>query len=101
MEGVLCQVVRWVDDEPQPGWVEARFTDALGQGWSFFDKPPIFGVDVSSSTDFPVAAMIRCEVLGPSEKNPGERFLEIQLFDGEADDGTVRFHVRPDQICPA
>jgi hypothetical protein len=28
---VRCQLVRWIDDEPQPGWVEARLADVNGR----------------------------------------------------------------------
>lgn len=51
-------VVRWVGDEPQPGWVEAQFTDAAGETWTFFDKPPIFEppgtMPLTASTAYPV-----------------------------------------------
>lgn len=37
-----CEAVRWVNDEPQPGLVEVRFTDARRQQWAFIGKWPVF-----------------------------------------------------------
>jgi hypothetical protein len=60
----MCQVVRWVADEPQPGLVEAQFADAAGQMWSFIDKEPIFCAEpVGKRSRFPVAAAIRCQII--------------------------------------
>ncbi len=38
-----CEAIRWVDDEPRPGLVEVRFTDAHQQQWAFVGKWPVFG----------------------------------------------------------
>jgi hypothetical protein len=62
---VACQVVRWVADEPLPGLVEAQLTDSDGQVWSFTDKKPIFcSQEVGRLSRFPLAAAIRCQVIG-------------------------------------
>jgi hypothetical protein len=42
---VRWHTIRWVSEEPQPGWVEVRMTDAFGREWIFLDKPAIFGGD--------------------------------------------------------
>lgn len=98
MDSVRCDVVRWVADSPQPGWVEAHLTDANGRRWLFFDKPPIFGAGIDRSSKFPVPASIRCEVLSDGEDRE-EAVVEIRLLDGvEAQDGTARFLVPADQI---
>jgi hypothetical protein len=98
MESVRCDVVRWVADNPRPGWVEAHLTDAKGRRWLFFEKPPVFGTGLDRSSHFPVPAAIPCEVVSDGgELEAG--LVEIRLLDGvQAQDGTVRFLVRADQV---
>jgi hypothetical protein len=57
-------IVRWVADDPQPGIVEARITDADGRQWSFLDKVAIFDMagTINRSSDYPHPGLIRCEV---------------------------------------
>ncbi|MFE5325427.1 hypothetical protein ACFRCG_03250 [Embleya sp. NPDC056575] len=59
-----CVVVRRVDDEPFPGWVEAGFTDAVGHRWSLLDKPSIFAATGGLGPDsaYPVEAAVACVV---------------------------------------
>ena len=99
MQEVRCELVRWIADEPQPGWVEACFTDANGHRWSFFDKPPVFGALISRSSILPVAGVIKCEVVASRSDERGKEILEIRLLDGvESEKGLVRFEVRADQV---
>lgn len=60
-----CEAVRWVSDDPIPGWLEVTFTDAAGQLWRVFDKPPVFGssVELNRDSPFPVAVELDCEIL--------------------------------------
>jgi len=60
-----CTAIRWVNDEPFPGWVEVSFTDADGRSWSVFDKPPIFGASTELTPDapYPVAVLLDCVIL--------------------------------------
>ena len=60
-----CEIVRWVADEPQPGVVEARVTDADGRQWSFLDKVAIFDMTgtVGPESSYTQPGLIRCEVL--------------------------------------
>ena len=60
-----CEAVRWVSDEPFPGWIEVTFTDVDGHLWRVFDKPPIFGspADLDRDSPFPVAVELDCEIL--------------------------------------
>jgi hypothetical protein len=60
-----CLAIRWVSDEPQPGWVEVLMTDADGRTWRFLDKPPIFdaGDHLRSCSDYPVPVVVRVRVL--------------------------------------
>ena len=102
MFAVRCEVVRWVADEPFPGWVEASLTDALGRHWTFFDKPPVFGPDIGRSSEFPMPGMIRCEVVSSPRDDLGAEFLEIRLLDGvESEEGSSRFLVPTGAVIPA
>ena len=60
-----CEAVRWVDDEPQPGLIEVRFTDAHHQQWAFIDKWPVFagGDDLSPDSRYPAEVSILCDIL--------------------------------------
>lgn len=86
MPNLRCQIVRWVSDEPQPGWVEAQVVDAGGRVWSFFDKPPIFSNKVLGPGSGFVPGAMRCRVL--SEQG---MLLEVELLDTASEDGTTRF----------
>jgi hypothetical protein len=61
------------DDDPQPGWVEARFTDAHGEAWLFFDKWPIFSIEpLSRSSEYPVEVVLPVEVIERRASEAGE-----------------------------
>jgi hypothetical protein len=64
-----CVAVRWVSDEPPPGWVEVLLTDADGRTWQFFDKPPIFDAtgSLTSSSSFPAPVAMRVRVIEEAE----------------------------------
>ena len=102
MDEVRCEIVRWVSDEPQPGWVEASIVDARGRRWSFFDKPPVFSDgDVRQSSDFPLPGVIRCEVVSSSHADDGVEIVEVRLLDGvESTEGATRFLVRAEEVSP-
>jgi hypothetical protein len=94
-----CELTRWLADEPQPGLVEARMTDASGRTWLFVDKPPIFTNQViSPATAFPVAAGIRCEVAGRYQRDDGQAVVEVTTVDVDSVDGRHRFSVNADQL---
>ncbi|MFD3417670.1 hypothetical protein [Streptomyces decoyicus] len=61
---LLCEAVRWVDDEPWPGVVEAQFTDAAGRCWSLVDKAPIFAAmgELGPDSAYPVEVTVACVV---------------------------------------
>ena len=60
-----CEIVRWVDDEPQPGIVEAHIVDADGRTWTFLEKTAIVDCEGTAGPDsiYPCPGLIRCEVL--------------------------------------
>ena len=58
------QIVRFVDDEPQPGIVESQFRDAHGKVHSIIDKVPGFTNAVLwSDSEYPQPGFIECSVL--------------------------------------
>jgi hypothetical protein len=94
-----CELTRWLADEPQPGLVEARMTDASGRTWVFVDKPPIFTNQVvSATTAFPAAAGIRCEIAEPYQRDDGQAVVEVITIDVDSVDGEHRFGVNADQL---
>lgn len=93
-----CQIVRWVSDD-NPGWVEARFTDAAGSSWSIVDKEPIFTSEhLDSRSTFPLPGWMRCEVLGERRLSTGSRVVRAHLIDAELEDGRRHFDVLADQV---
>jgi hypothetical protein len=93
---VACRVVRWVDDEPQPGLVEAHLTDADGRLWRFIDKEPIFCTNMTGRlAQFPVAGAIRCRIIGHKPLSDGSQIVTIDTgsLDGVDSDGVTIFRV--------
>ena len=87
----LCVVVvRWVDDSPQPGLVEAQFDDAQGRRWSFLDKWPIFLTELND-LEFPKNGVIRCEIIEGVSDSVGQSVVRIStdkpdgVWDAEQD----------------
>lgn len=76
-----CQVVRWVSDDPQPGWVETQFRDADGEVWQMFDKPSVFeqpgGVSLTASTDYPVEVEMPVTVLSTRDSEVGNVVVSL------------------------
>ena len=98
MAEVACQVVRWEADEPWPGLVEAQLTDSGGRVWSFTDKEPIFLSQevVGRLSRFPVAAVIRCRVIGRELLADGREVVTVDTGrpDGlDSDRGVTIFRV--------
>lgn len=64
MPNLRVQIVRFVDEEPQPGIVESRFRDAHGVIHTIIDKVPIFTTAALwSDSEYPQPGIARCEVL--------------------------------------
>ncbi len=100
-----CEIVRWVDDEPQPGIVEARIVDADGRTWTFLDKGVIFdptGI-VGPDSVYPCPGLIGCEVLSHQrggEAGPGPILVTTSRPDAvESVHGTSQFRVTVDQLA--
>ena len=77
-----CQILRWISDEPQPGMVEATFTDAAGKPWVLIDKSAIFTSEViNESSAYPRAGVIRCEVLGRHQSPSRQDVVRVRAID--------------------
>ncbi|MGA2877084.1 MAG: hypothetical protein ABSE82_16325 [Nitrososphaerales archaeon] len=64
MRSLRVQIVRFVDEEPQPGIVESQFHDAQGQLHSIIDKVPLFtSAHLWSDSDYPQPGFIECRVV--------------------------------------
>ena len=64
MPSLRVQIVRFVDEEPQPGIVESQFRDAGGASHSVIDKVPMFTTaNLWSDTNYPQPGFIECRLL--------------------------------------
>jgi hypothetical protein len=69
MPSLRVQIVRFVDEEPQPGIVESQFRDAQDGLHSIIDKVPMFTTaHLWSDSDYPQPGFIECRVV---ERVPG------------------------------
>lgn len=103
MTSVTAQAVRWVSDEPIPGWVEVQLTDVHGVVWSLFDKPPVFdGADLlTPDAVYPIDVQVSCEVVGREVPADGTEVLTIstrQPWGVETPGGRSEFQVDPNQV---
>jgi hypothetical protein len=98
---LLCEIVAWVSDEPQPGWVEARFSDAAGKPWSVFDKSAIFTSEpINRDSPYPVEGSIRCEVRGRGTRPGGASVARVVLIDSPHGAEDREFEVNASQLEP-
>lgn len=100
---VTGRAVRWVSDEPFPGWVEVRLTDAHGVAWSLFDKPHVFDDEgrLRGNTAYPVEVRVACEVVGRGRLADGTEVLTVSTrlpWGIEAADGRTEFLVDVHQV---
>lgn len=96
-----CEILRWVDDEPLPGWVEARFTDAHGREWIFYDKPPLFAEydEITRAATYPVQSSIACEIVHTRIDEILGEIVTVSLSHGvESAEGESTFDIRTDQV---
>jgi hypothetical protein len=64
MPSLRVQIVRFVDEEPQPGIVESQFRDAEGRLHSIIDKVPSFtSAHLWSDSDYPQPGFIECRLV--------------------------------------
>jgi hypothetical protein len=60
---IPISIVRFVDDEPQPGIVECELTDAFGNRHRFIEKTAIVSTEsLSKDSLYPQMGVIACEI---------------------------------------
>jgi len=96
-------IVRWISDEPQPGWIEAHLVDAWGKEWTFEDKPYIFAGDreVSAHSTHPQPGVIRCEIVKHWRDAGDREFVTVDTelpCHVESTTGQTRFDVVSEQL---
>lgn len=97
-----CEAIRWVSDDPFPGWIEVSFTDAHGHLWKVFDKPPVFGssVELTADAPFPVTVELDCEIL-TVDRHPDQDLVTISTLTPwgvSTEDGRSEFIVFAGQL---
>jgi hypothetical protein len=93
---VRARAVRWINDEPQPGWVEVHLGLADGTVAKFFDKPPIFTDLLLLPNDaYPVALTLTCTVAEAAVDT-----TLVTLVHAEDELGRMTFRVRTQDVLP-
>ena len=79
MAAIRVSITQWLSDEPQPGWIECRVTDAWGREWIFEDKPYVFGSDceLDARTKYPRPGSIPCEIVGRRRDTDGREIVAV------------------------
>jgi hypothetical protein len=101
MPDLRVQIVRFVDEEPQPGIVESHFRDAQGKLHSIIDKVPLFtSADLWSDSDYPQPGFIECRVLEriPSANGNLAR-ITIENYHVELTDESSEFLICEADLC--
>jgi hypothetical protein len=97
MPELVCKITRWIDDEPQPGIVEAVFVDANGRQWTFIDKWPFFFFNLQDF-DFPKDGVIRCEILEVTVDQSGHTIYRVSTELCAVEGDQFEFEVVQDQL---
>jgi len=101
MPNLRVQIVRFVDEEPQPGIVEAQFRDAQGEVHSIIDKIPLFtSADLWTDSDYPQPGLIECVVLERMTSPAGSLArVNIGTYHFESTDEKPEFVVSEAELC--
>lgn len=97
------EIVRWVDDEPQPGIVEFQLTDTAQKTWSFIRKFYDFTTEeVAPDSSYPREGYIACSIVSRGLNETGREVVLIDTtapFRGRAsEEGPSRFNVFFEQL---
>lgn len=84
MKELAVQIVRCVDDEHFPGWIECEFMDAESRRHMVVDKIPIFSMDptldpLDSNTKYLRPGGVACEILGAWRDPEGRELVRITI----------------------
>ena len=97
-------IVRWIDDEPQPGIVEFEFSDLFGRQWHFREKQALVSKTwLGAGNICPQPGSLRCRVLSQSQDSEGRSIAEIDTsrpWHVESIEEVSRFQVFASQILP-
>jgi hypothetical protein len=102
---VRARAVRWVSDEPFPGWVEVHLDLADGTVAKLFDKPPVFTADderLRAGASYPVDLELACDVCAAEGGTAaGADSVYVTLLHGvSGQSGEVTFLVRDRDVIP-
>ena len=102
MMELAVQIVRFVDDEPQPGIVACEFIDANGHRHTLIDKVPMCsGERLDANSTYPQPGAVRCEALGTWHDAHGRDVVRITIGlpdHIESSEGVSEFVVLSDQL---
>jgi hypothetical protein len=95
-------IVRWVDDEPQPGIVECSLIDRFGKDWLFLEKCAVVSSALlCSDSTYPQPGLIACQIISTGLDDHGREFVVLdteQPWGINAVGGNSRFEVFVDQL---
>ncbi len=84
MKELTVQILRCVDDEHQPGWIECEFMDAESRRHMVVDKIPTFSIDstldlLDCDTEYPQPGGVACEILDAWCDPQGRELVRITI----------------------
>ncbi|MDZ4868073.1 MAG: hypothetical protein SGI91_12190 [Alphaproteobacteria bacterium] len=94
-------IVRFIDDEPQPGVVECELVDADGKVHRFVEKTAVVSSDhLFRNTAYPRPGVIACEVESSWVDENGQALARVNTnpWSVESIDGVATFVVRTSLI---
>lgn len=99
---VSVEILRPLDIDIWPFFVECRLVDAAGRIWLFRDKWPIFTrADFDDQTEFPQPGVIRCQIIESHVSTDGRKLavIDTERPDGvDSTTGDYRFEVFASQL---
>lgn len=105
MHGIRATALRWISDEPQPGWIEVEFIDADGRRWPVHDKPPMFveppGGGFLATSSYPAPTLILCDIESRQLSHGGREVVAVVLRHTSATTGEDRFQVAASELVTA
>jgi len=102
MPSLIAQVVRFVDDEPQPGIVECLLVDASGQSHLFLEKTAVVSNEtLVGASCYPAPGHLACEIEAEWRDEKGNELASVcteQPWGISSTAGMIRFVVHSSQI---
>jgi hypothetical protein len=102
MLGIKVTIVRYVDDEPQPGIVECQLEDAHGRRWSFIEKTAVVSKEnLDAQTIYPQPGVIAGEVVQRGLDSAGREVVRVDIerpWHVESQEGVTQFDVLAESL---